>query len=192
MKYLLACFLFFFNSSAFSQVNVIVQWNPVTASDATDTIYYNLAQKLDWNDFKGKPQTRSIAAAITASGYGYGMTMQTRNNKTNIIINVYCFFNKNNSWVKPGMKIDYALTHEQHHFDITYIHACRFVRKLRAAAFTRNNYEELLNQINDETYAELEKMQNDYDGQTKNGQLKDAQYAWNKKIDDILSTMVTK
>ena len=89
------------------------------------------------------------------------------------------------------MKSNYALLHEQHHFDITYIATCLFMKKLKAANFTMSNYSNLIDKINDECYVELEKMQNDYDGQTKNGQLKDVQAEWNKKIDQQLAALIT-
>lgn len=88
------------------------------------------------------------------------------------------------------MRSDYALLHEQHHFDITYIVTCRFFQKLKNTAFTRDNYSELLDRINRAYYEELETLQNEYDGQTRNGQLKDVQLAWNKKIDGMLAALV--
>ena len=192
MKYLLICIFFLFTNAVYSQLSVTVKWDPVYATDANDSIYYNMDKKLDWKDFKGIPDQRSIAAAITASGFGYTMSIQTRNNKTNIVISVFCFFNKSTSWVKRGMKTDYALLHEQHHFDITYFSACQFVKKLKTAIFTRDNYDALIEKLNNETYAELEKMQDDYDGQTKNGQLKDVQAEWNEKIDKLLASIVIR
>lgn len=89
------------------------------------------------------------------------------------------------------MNSDYALMHEQHHFDITYINACLFIQKLKAAHFTSNNYEVLVDQIHDECYEALGKMQDDYDGQTMNGRLPKVQLSWNKKIDKELSLLIT-
>lgn len=191
MKYLFISIFFLLGKTATAQVHVIVQWQSLTATETGDTIHYDGNRHLDWKDFQGTPDNKSIAAAITASGFGYSMSMQTRNNHTSIIITVYCFFDKAHSWVKKGMKTDYALLHEQHHFDITYIHAYRFVKKLQATTFTRNNYDELVEKINNEAYTELEKMQNDYDGQTKNGQLKEVQAWWNRKIDQLLLDLAT-
>ena len=106
-------------------------------------------------------------------------------------ITVFCYFNKANSWVKKGENTNYALLHEQHHFDITYINTCLFIQKLREARFTSANYASLINQIHDECFAALEKMQNDYDGQTKNGRITKEQSAWNKKIDKLLASIIT-
>ena len=191
MRYFFIFIFILSGITTYSQFTVTIQWQPVSASAAGDTMYYDAGKKLTWNDFRGTPDHKSIAAAITASGFGYTMAMNGRGNKTNVVITVYCFFNKSNSWVKRGMKNDYGLLHEQHHFDITYLLASRFIQRLKGAAFTRNNYEALLEKINNDTYAELEKMQNDYDGQTKNGQLKDVQGEWNEKVDKLLALAIT-
>lgn len=189
MKYFFSALFLLLTSTGYSQIFTTVQWQ--ASPPLGDTIFYQPGESLAWKDFQGDPEKRSIAIAITASGFGFSMSMKSRNGKTTLMITVNCFFNKKNSWVKPGMKSDYALLHEQHHFDITYIAACLFVKKLKAANFTLSNYSALIDKINDESYAGLEKMQNDYDGQTKNGQLKDVQAEWNKKIDLQLAALLT-
>ena len=189
IKYFLNIGVLLTSSAASAQFIVSVEWQK--SGDVRDTIYYNPDRKLEWDDFRGAPASNSVAAAITESGFGYRMTMKSVNGKTNVNITVLCYFNKRNSWVKPGMNSDYALTHEQHHFDITYINACLFIQKLKAAHFTSNNYEALADQIHDECYEALGKMQDDYDGQTMNGRLPKVQLSWNKKIDKELSSLIT-
>jgi len=188
MKYILAFFLFV-SSTAFSQVTTSIEWRQGLPPEKGDTIFYNAGKKLAWKDFQGTPDNRSIAAAITSSGFGFSMEMKSRNHKTIFSISVYCFYNKSKSWVKPGMATDYALLHEQHHFDVTYIATCLFIQKLRAASFTLENFSDLVDKIYTESYDELERMQNDYDGQTKNGQLKNIQAEWNIKIDRQLASL---
>lgn len=186
MKYFFPFFFVLISQSAYSQLNVSIEWRNIPYEKG-DTIFYNPIRKLIWDDFNGKPDYKSIAAAITSSGFGYKMTMNSKNAKMQIGISVYCFYNKSNSWVKPGMQSPYALIHEQHHFDITYIVTCLFIKKLRAAVFTLGNYTNIVDKIYNECNMEMEKMQNDYDGQTKNGQLKNIQAEWNIKIDRYLS-----
>ena len=189
MKYILCSLLFVTSLQVFSQLTVTVQWLQHTPAAKVDTIYYNPIRKLTWPDFKGKPENRNNALAVTSSGFGYLATMQTRNNKTNIGITVYCYFSKQDSWVIPGGESNYALTHEQHHFDITYIVAYQFIQKLKVAKFTWHNYDTLLDKIYTESRLLLKKMQDDYDGQTKNGQLKTIQADWNDKIDKQLKSL---
>ena len=191
IKYFLIFFLFLFCSSSYAQFTTTIQWQKSKTGNAGDTIYYDLNRKLHWNDFKGRPAANSPAAAITESGFGYRMSMNSVNGKANMVITVFCYFNKNRSWVKSGMDTDYGLLHEQHHFDITYINACLFVQKLRAARFTRDNFSSLVDKIHDECFAILDKMQDDYDAETRNGRVPRQQSLWNKKIERELDALIT-
>lgn len=180
-------------SSVKAQVTINIQWQNIKPGNGItgDTIYYDSNRKLTWHDFKGTPNAASPAAAITESGFGYLLAMQSLNSRTSINITVYCYFNKNKSWVKKGMKNDYALTHEQHHFDITYINTCLFIQRLKEAKLTRANYNSLSGKIYDECVIALNKMQDEYDGETSNGRKKEVQEFWNKKIDQQLAALIT-
>jgi hypothetical protein len=170
-----------------AQVTVTVKWQQYVPAPKSDTIYYNGSKKLNWLDFKGKPDPKSDASAITSSGFGYMAGMQSRNGKTDIAITVYCYFSKPNSWVRNESA--YALNHEQHHFDVTYITTNLFIEKLKVAKFTKNNYDAVIDKIYTESCRQLEKMQNDYDGQTRNGRLKNIQAEWNEKIQQQLISL---
>ena len=87
-----------------AQVTVNIQWQNSKPGNTGDTIYYDSNRKLTWSDFKGSPNAASPAAAITESGFGYLLAMRSLNNRTSINITVYCYFDKNKSWVKKGMK----------------------------------------------------------------------------------------
>jgi hypothetical protein len=182
-------FIIFFlaSGSVHAQFNVTIKWQPVKSGISGDTVYYDSERKLEWDDFKGKPVDSSPAAAITESGFGYKMSMQSINRKTNVVITVFCYFNKRHSWVKKDMDTEYALLHEQHHYDITYINACLFIQKLKEARFNPANYDYLVEKIHDESFKALEKMQDDYDGQTSNGRINRMQIVWNRKIDQQLA-----
>ena len=180
-------YLFFLSStSGLAQVTVSVQWQRDIMPGMGDTIYYSVNRKLEWKDFQGSPDRNSDASAITASGFGYLLAMRSVNRRTTISIKVYCFYDKQHSWVKPGVESDYALLHEQHHFDITYINTCEFVEKLRKARFSLANYKALIERIYTDSDRAMEDMQNDYDGQTKNGRVKKIQGLWNKKVEEKL------
>lgn len=188
-QFLLILLILAFHFS-FAQLTVTVQWYDADPDSRGDTIYYDPGNKLVWSDFKGRPDYSSMAAAITESGFGYRMAMQSRNGQTNLRITIYCYFNKRTSWVKKNMDTDYALTHEQHHFDITYINTSLFAQKLKAAKFTLGNYTSLVDKIYDECYEALRTMQDAYDGQTANGRIKKIQSEWNQKIDQKLAGLI--
>jgi hypothetical protein len=172
-----------------AQTNTTIKWLKRIAPNTSDTIYYNPQVKLEWPNFKGKPDVAGIALAMTASGFGYAAFMNSKNGKTTINITVDCFFNKNKSWVKPNQASTYVLAHEQLHFDITYIAACQFFKKINEATFTATNYKTVLEKIYIECLTNMRNMQNEYDGQTKNGQLKNLQSEWSIKIEEQLKSI---
>ena len=158
---------------------------------SNEVIYYNAAKDLVWDNFSGPSQEKGIVAAMTVSGFGYKADIKSNGGKGQLNISVYCYFNKNKSWVKPGKTTPYILTHEQHHFDISYIAASIFMDKLQSSVFTNSNFNTLLPRIYNESCDIMNKMQEEYDGQTKNGQLKDIQSKWNSFIDEKIK-LITK
>ncbi len=191
MKFLLSIIFLFFGLSSSAQFSSNVYWTENTTMPAADVIYYSDIP-LRWSDFKGQPVENSPAAAITASGFGYKAGFKSVGNQSQLNIGVYCYFNKKNSWVKAGKTTAYILNHEQHHFNISFIAAGIFVEKIKAANLTKQNYNVLLPKIYNECVAMMNKMQTEYDGQTKNGQLKDVQEQWNALIAARVKETATK
>lgn len=181
-KYLFALLLVCFAFSTKAQFVRNVYWTEQTTMPASETIYYSGSRPLQWSDFKGQPDQSSIAAAITASGFGYKADFKSNGTKAQLNIGVYCYFNKSTSWVKQGKTTPYILNHEQQHFDISFITAGIFIQRLKTSNITKENYKAILPQIYNECVALMNKMQNEYDGQTKNGQLKDEQAKWDALI----------
>lgn len=169
-----------------AQLSVSVKWTEQTSLPATDVIYYNPAVKLNWADFRGKPVQGGNTAAVTMSGFGYSANIRTLRNKGQLNVSIYCFFDKTRSWVKPGQRTDYILSHEQQHFNLSYMAARVFMEKLLKKNLTLDNYNSILKQLYDDCIGDMNKMQDEYDSQTKNGQDETAQEKWNKLIDDKL------
>ncbi len=191
MRHLFVLFLLFSALSSPAQLTKNVYWTNQASLPATDVIYYNPARPLSWIDFKGAPDPSSRATAVTASGFGYKADYKNVGSATNINISVYCYFNKNNSWVKSGRATQYILNHEQQHFDISFIAASVFVEKLKAASLTKANYNVVLPSLYKECCAIMNKLQDEYDGQTKNGQLPEVQAKWNSYLKEKIK-VITK
>lgn len=178
------CIILVSSLAAFAQ-KLNVEVNYVTSDTAANKslIFYNPAVKLTWNDFKGSPVVSSEAAAITNAGIGFKMMFESHDNKATLKILVNCNFSITDSWVKDGRRTPYILNHEQHHFDIAYIHALQFLQNLKAATYTMKDYSKVIEKIYSQCHVDLQTMQNAYDNETKNSQLADEQELWNKKID---------
>ncbi len=149
-------------------------------------IFYTPGESLSIDDFNGSPVSASEAVAITSSGFAFKAGYRNAAGKATLLITVYCTFDKNRSWMKDVGKNAYVLQHEQHHFDITYLATQAFIKELKFANFTSENYSRLLESIYNASTKKLEEMQNTYDNETSNGRLKDQQASWNKKVDQLL------
>ncbi len=173
--------------SAGAQITTNVYWTEKTSMVPGQTIYYSPGRLLQWDDFTGRPQLTGLTAAITMSGFGYQASMKTKGSNGEINISVYCYFNKPGSWVKPDKKTAYILNHEQHHFDISYLAARVFASRVKSLNLTPQNINVLLPKLYTECCDLMNKMQDDYDGQTKNGQLADMQEKWNTILQQRLA-----
>lgn len=185
-KLLITSLSIFIGFMANSQITTNVQWTYESNLPADKVIYYKPNQKLTWSNFEAPSQNRGIVAAVTYSGFGYKADISTVNGKSKVNVKVYCYFDKDKSWVKEGKTTDYILSHEQHHFDISYIAASIFIDKLQSAVFARSEINSRLQQIYQECIDAMDKMQNEYDAQTKNGQLREKQEEWSKRINSML------
>lgn len=192
MKSIFFFLLISFASIAKGQLKSKVNFLQPPNKANSDTIYFSASQPLVWNDFKGAVQQKGMAIAETSSGFGFNASIKTINGKGTLTVNVFCYFNKSTSWVKPDKKSDYALRHEQNHFTISYIATNYFFRQLTKAKFTTLNYNSLLNEIYANSMQKLQEMQNQYDSETRNGINKEQQAKWNKKISSELKALIKR
>jgi hypothetical protein len=191
MKFVLILFYFFMSGAVVAQVKTNVQWTEQSALPAQSTVYYDRARKLTWDDFDGIPRDMGIVAAITYSGFGYKADIRSQDGKSILNIKVYCYFDKNKSWVKDGKATEYILAHEQHHFDISYIATCIFIDRIQSTVFNAGSLNTTLPVIYNECLDIMNRMQDEYDTQTKNGQSKDKQAEWDRKINSMLKQFGT-
>lgn len=182
-------FALFISASASAQTVTNIYWTTQSELPVNQTIYYNRSIPLIWSDFQGKPELTGDVAALTMSGFGYKASMKSVNQSSSLDISVYCYFSKPKSWVKPDRNTDYILSHEQHHFDITYLVATMFVEKLKQQNLTASNANSLLPKIYKECCDLMGKMQDEYDDQTNHGQRKDMQLRWHDTITKRLAAI---
>lgn len=173
-----------FNLSA--QFSSNVYWTTDTELKTKDVIFYNGKVPLVWGDFLGTPKPVGQTAALTASGFGYKASSRSGVDGTEINIGVYCYFSKPDSWVANGNETAYVLSHEQHHFDITYIMARTFLEKVKKEKITPQNINTLLPKIYNDCNAQMTALQNQYDASTRHGMDKDQQSWWHNKISAML------
>lgn len=167
------------------RVQVSVSMQPSGSQAQKDTIFYDARRKLTWNDFKGAPPPQARWGAMTASGFSFNSSMEDDGSLLTVNIVVYTFFIPHESWKRSDIHSAYHLEHEQGHFDITYIGACRLVAELKKARFTTANYQQRINAVFDKVYNENLALQALYDKETGHSLLTAAQQEWNKKIAEL-------
>lgn len=148
---------------------------------ASDTIFYP-ARRLNWSDFRGKPSPRGPSAAVAFTSFSYEGGSLLKNDTLQITLNLQVFFIRSASWVRPGNMDSYSLAHEQLHFDITYLVAKRFMNKVRQLPLTKEDYDSMIQYEYLESFREMNRLQEDFDGETRHGTLLSAQLEWNAKV----------
>ncbi len=155
---------------------------PMMAQDKDEElITWNAGKKLNWSDYKGSPDSNSDAAASTTTY----LSIEYNISNGNFGYKIQSRFSKTRSW---GLhKTEYILSHEQGHFDIAEVFARKLHKKMSEYKFNpRNNYQKELRKIYDDVLEEKEKMQDDYDSETRHSINKEKQAEWLTKIKNLL------
>lgn len=164
---------------------VIVSFTPdyQSSDPGSDTIYYAAQRPLGWKDFQGKPTKLSEDAAVCYSSFGYiGKAMQHRDTIF-VTVTLQVFFVKSASWVKPGEVDDYSLQHEQLHFDLTKIAAEYYRKTVLATPMHPDDYDSYLQYLFLDAFRYMNRLQDQYDTETRHGMDHRAQAMWDKKVE---------
>jgi hypothetical protein len=150
-----------------------------------DTIYYSAKRPLTWDDFKDKPRdSRFDAEVFPAIGYAERVDVEKGIINVSLVMKVDAA--KSDCWVKPGSHSDYALNHEQRHFDLEKIVSEHFKQKILDMKLPPDNFDGPINVEYLETLREATRLQKQYDAETAHGTNYAAQARWNEKIDKEL------
>ena len=146
-----------------------------------DKIVWSEERPLTWEDFKAAPNLQSPFHAETSSGISHSFSVKRSDVILDFEYEVNTYFRPHESWVKPGENTPYLLGHEQLHFNITELHA-RKLRKALEAYEIDDNFKQDLRNIYDSILKESEKMQHQFDAETRHSQNRDAEMAWRNLV----------
>jgi hypothetical protein len=152
-------------------------------------ILYNQDRELAIKDFSGVPDMSSSGVGATYSGIQLAMEGKSVNGKMNINVKMMVYFDRSNSWMKPEGKDERVLKHEQIHFDLTGIYACKMYKAIMVETFNSKNVKQRLRDIQKTFTDELQQQQALYDRETKHGTLLEPQKAWADKVSKLKSMM---
>jgi len=159
-------------------VSVTVSATPDNPGD----LVYALGRPLQEADFKGPKGNNPAEAAATVSGIGLRYHTEVENSRITIKAIVFANFITGESWFKNTEQNQRVLAHEQTHFDITALYACRLADKIRTTKFTRENYQRLLLELQQQHETAEEDEERQYDAETNHGTIHEQQEAWQRKI----------
>ncbi len=155
----------------------------------SDIVSYSFKRPLVLNDFQGKPDDLSKAAAQTYSGMLIRYASQSRDSQVTVNVMVEANFDKTKSWCRPGSRTSKTLAHEQRHFDITAIKTCELLEAIKSYPFSVNDFQKELEKLQRQKQKELDQMQDQYDSETKHGLISAMQEKWDKMIQDQLQKL---
>ncbi len=141
-------------------------------------------RKLNWSEFKAKPNKNLASWANTACAIGYSF----EGNNDSAFFKVECCFESELSWVKEN-PTDLLLRHEQAHFDLAEVYARELRKKLSTThlVFTEASrhvpliYKGIMKEYNDE--------QKRYDKETDHSREEVQQKSWEKQISSRLRSL---
>lgn len=162
------------------ELNFEERQNPAAA--LCDTIYYDPARKLQWDDFQAKPSPYGPSAAVSYTSFAYEGNSLLVHDTLRITLHLQVFFIKSASWVRPDARNSYALAHEQLHFDITRLVVERFKQKLRQTALNRDDYDSIIQYQYLQSFREMNRLQYRFDQETNHGLNAVEQIRWRDKV----------
>jgi hypothetical protein len=153
-----------------------------------DTIYYAVNRPLAWADFQSrmKPPGRFEAEVMPGIGYNQQAEVIKGTIRVNVVMKTY--LPKSAARANATGRNDYALNHEQRHFDITKIITEQFKQKVLCKPLTPDTFEAFINMQYLDSYRDMHAMQKAYDTETNHGANRFAQESWNNRIDKELKT----
>ncbi|GGM91641.1 hypothetical protein GCM10010967_25860 [Dyadobacter beijingensis] len=163
--------------------NLVLAFKEINNAASEDTVFYSPKRPLIWDDFKvrsAKPGSRYAAAVFTS--FGYEGRSYPKDDDLVVEIGLKIFMVKSMSWGRPESRNAGTLRHEQIHFDITRLVVEKFKDRLRKAELTIEDFDSEIQYQFLEAFREMNRDQEQYDGETGHGLNAGAQAAWDRKV----------
>ncbi|THD65721.1 DUF922 domain-containing protein [Robertkochia marina] len=145
----------------------VVEWSPQS--------------RLTWEDFKGDPETQTDAAATTVSALSYRFQGYMQGPELIYEYHVKALFFPEKSWVRPELKDEELLLHEQLHFDITAWYAIKLKQAFDTIRPVKDPKEKIAAVYNT-IRKELDSVQDRYDRETDFSRNTQEQLLWQSRV----------
>lgn len=146
-----------------------------------DLIEWNVATKVNWDDYKGGITDTS---KIASSSCGIYCIPQVLGDSASVTLIAY--FDRNKSWANKRHTDSLFLKHEQGHFDLTEAYARKLRKKISSIRPGRDKFSEEIKKFYNWAWDDLQKQQEAYDKATDHGAVDFAQRVWDAHIENLL------
>lgn len=157
-----------------------------------DSVFYTPDRPLNWSDFQGSPSKPSSFAASVFPSFSYEGQPVVKDGVIHLDLVMKVYVLKSSSWVKAPARNAYGLNHEQRHFDIVKLVAERFKKKLTPERLTLEDFNSIMQYEYIESFREMNRLQEQYDNETRHGMDEAAQASWNQRLDEELRSFNAK
>ncbi|TGE25080.1 hypothetical protein E5K00_07740 [Hymenobacter aquaticus] len=162
-----------------------LRFTDVTSQTQPDTLFYDPARPLRFPDFTAPSRSGPYAAAVFPS-FAYAGQPRVVQGVLQLDLQLKVFVVRSSSWA--SLRDAYTLNHEQRHFDLVKLVAERFKRRLTPERMNLQDYNSILQYEYLVAFQEMNRLQEQYDAETRGGQDTAAQQRWNQRIDQELRT----
>lgn len=152
------------------------------SSIAQDEITYNRGKAVEWSDFRGKPDMKAWASAMTATQ----IKMKATPKQAGVSLKVECVFVPAKSWVKPNHKDHVLLLHERGHFELRELYARMLRKELKELNVTQRNAGRKIKRLYKRYHRKARRINKKYDKETNFSRDKTGQARWYTYIDKEL------
>lgn len=154
------------------------------AEVSSDRIAWSASRRLNWEDFRAKPEDGNPHHAMTAANLA--VDAGCKNNK--FFYEVKCVFLPGESWSK-NKQSEKLLAHEQLHFDLTEVHARMLRKQLQGIGNSCGNLKSQLNTTVGAAFKAWKTEQERFDKLSRHGLDKEVQLEWAASIADRLQEL---
>lgn len=153
---------------------------PATATTIVannEHLAWSSTRKLNWEDFRGTPETENPHHALTAAN----LAVEARCKDNKFYYEVKCVFLPTESWSK-NKRSEKLLAHEQLHFDLTEVHARQLRKNLKELGLSCGNLKSQLNTTVGAAFKAWKAEQEEFDKISRHGLDAQTQLAWEEDI----------
>jgi hypothetical protein len=153
-----------------------------TDNQEADTLFYDPQRPLQFTDFTGVRRSGGNTVAVVFPNFAYQGSTKVVGGKMQLRVAMKTFVVRSSSWVADHARTPATLNHEQRHFDVVKLVVERFKQRIRRDTLGVDYYAGHLQYQYLLSYQEMNRLQEQYDGETGHGTNEAAQARWDERL----------